>query len=117
MKVILAVCLPDIADVRFGKVMEIPTTLLQKGPRILLMIKGHQEVVVVEDVDYYEEGVAIVFCEMQDSIYHDKSDQLDDLVRRFQEDPNWKQYGVYFEADGMIPDGPMDDEVLALLKS
>lgn len=117
MKVIIAVGLPDIADVRFGKVMEIPTALLQKGPRILLMINGHREVVVVDEVDYYEEGVAIVFCEMQDSLYHDNSKDLDDLVTRFQEDPNWKQYGAYFETDGRIPDGPMDEEVLALLKS
>jgi len=116
-KVILAVCLPDSAEVRFGRVMEIPETLLQKGPRILLMINGRREVVVVEDVDYYEEGVAIVFCEMQDSLYHENSNHLEELVTWFQKDPNWKQYGTYFETDGHIPDGPMDDEVLALLKS
>ncbi|MEQ1500112.1 MAG: hypothetical protein ABL917_01920 [Parcubacteria group bacterium] len=120
MKVILAVNHHERGGLRFGRAMEVPSAMLQKGQRIFLVINGHREGVVVDEVDYYEEGVALVHCMMEHPIYRGitarSTESWDDLVTWFQADPNWKQYGVYFETDADLPDGPMDEEVLALLK-
>lgn len=115
-KVILAVEHYKIEDLRFGKVMSMPIALLHKGQRILVLINGQRERVVVNETDYFEEGVAIIYCRMEDSVYT-KPESWDELVSWFQADPNWKQYGIYFETDQHTPDGPTDEEVLALLKS
>ena len=119
MKVMFAICHNDVGDIRFAKPMDIPDGLLHKGQRILTMINGNRESALITEVDLFEEGVALVYAEMADSLYAqcETSESWDKLVRRFKADVNWKQYGQYFEDDPRMPDGPMDHEVLALLKS